>query len=290
MSVSVLIVTKNEEHDISDCIKSVSWSDDIVVCDSFSSDRTVDIAGSLGASVVMRPGQDPSLPFGGDESAHRNWSIHQVDFRYEWLFVIDADERVTPEASNEMINISLEAECICSAYRIRRHDYFMGRHLRYVQASPWYIRFFKPSFVSYRRMINPVVDVNGPVLDICSPLLHFPFSKGVSHWVSRHNSYSTYEARQIALNRMNFEKFSLASVFLERDFNRRRYHQKELFYRLPARPLLKFFLLYVFKLGFLDGFPGLAYVILQCFYEFLIVLKVKELRGLALEMKSHSLR
>ena len=129
----------------------------------------------------------------------------------------------------------------------------------------------------YERLVNPVTKVDGPVGVLSKPLDHFPFSKGLDHWLNRHNSYSTLEARQIINNRRNKESFSFKAAFFERDFARRRFHQKELFYRMPARPLLKFFLLYVVKFGFLDGKPGFTYALLVSIYETMIVLKVKEM-------------
>jgi hypothetical protein len=131
--------------------------------------------------------------------------------------------------------------------------------------------------VHYERLINPVTVVDGAVGDLQHPLDHYPFSKGLKHWFARHNSYSTFEAKQIMDNRASKEPFSLNAAFFESDFNRRRFHQKELFYRLPARPLIKFLLLYILKRGFLDGRPGFTYALLQSIYEAMIVLKVQEL-------------
>jgi hypothetical protein len=115
--------------------------------------------------------------------------------------------------------------------------------LRHVQTSPWYIRFFRPEFVHYDRLLNPITVVDGAVGDLQHPLDHYPFSKGFSHRFARHNSYSSFEAQQILQNRAFKEPFSMSAAFFERDFNRRRFHQKELSYRLPARPLIKFLLL-----------------------------------------------
>jgi glycosyltransferase involved in cell wall biosynthesis len=276
--ISILILTKNEEQDLPGCLMSVAWSDDIVVYDSSSSDRTQDIAASSGARVVIRPGQDFSVAFGGDETFHRTWGIHEITYRNRWLFVIDADERLTPDAAAELQAIASHPDPRYVAYRIRRRDFFQGRQLRHVQASPWYIRFFRPEFVHYERLVNPVTVVNGSVGDLQHPLDHYPFSKGLSQWFERHNTYSTFEAKQILLERASQEPFSLTAAFLERDFNRRRFHQKELFYSLPARPLIKFLLLYVLKRGFLDGRPGFTYALLQSIYEAMIVLKVQELK------------
>ncbi len=261
---------------------SVAWSNDIVVYDSCSTDHTRETAASHGARVIIRPGQDFSVAYGGDEAFHRTWGIHEIPYNYTWLFVIDADERLTPEAAAELQAIASNPDPHVVAYRIRRRDYFQGRQLLHVQSSPWYIRFFRPEFVHYERLVNPITVVDGPIGDLQHPLDHYPFSKGLSHWIARHNSYSSFEAQQILQNRATQEPFSLPAAFLERDFNRRRFHQKELFYRLPARPLIKFLLLYILKRGFLDGRPGLTYALLQSIYEAMIVLKVQELEQAAL--------
>jgi glycosyltransferase involved in cell wall biosynthesis len=277
MSFSVLILTKNEQSDLPCCLESVSFSSDIVVYDSCSTDRTQEIATSSGARLITRPCQDLSVAYGGNEGFHRSWGIHEISYKYPWLFVIDADERLTPESAAELQTIASNPDPRFVAYRIRRRDFFQGRQLRYVQTSAWYIRFFRPEFVHYERLVNPVTVVDGAVGDLQHPLDHYPFSKGLSHWIARHNSYSTFEAQQILQNRASQEPFSLPAAFFERDFNRRRFHQKEIFYRLPARPLIKFLLLYVLKRGFLDGRPGFTYALLQSIYEAMIVLKVQEL-------------
>ena len=267
--VSVLVLTKNEQQDLPGCLDSVAWSDDIVVYDSCSSDRTQDIASSAGTRIIERPFDN--------WASHQNWGLRNITFRNSWVFYIDADERLTPEAAAELQVIASIPDYRFVAYRIRRRDFFQGRQLRYVQTSPWYIRCFRPEFVHYERLVNPVTVVNGAVGDLQHPLDHYPFSKGLSHWIARHNSYSTFEAQQILQNRASQQPFSLPAALLERDFNRRRFHQKELFYRLPARPLIKFLLLYLLKRGFLDGRPGFTYALLQSLYEAMIVLKVQEL-------------
>jgi hypothetical protein len=117
----------------------------------------------------------------------------------------------------------------------------------------------------------------GPVGEVAGYLDHFPFSKGIAQWLDRHNSYSTFEARQIAENRASQKPFSVRQAFFAKDFHERRFHQKELFYRAPARPVIKFMLLYFVKRGFLDGRAGFMYAALQSFYEYMIVLKTREL-------------
>jgi hypothetical protein len=129
----------------------------------------------------------------------------------------------------------------------------------------------------YERLINPLPIPDGPIGELREHFDHYPFSKGLSHWLDRHNSYSTFEARQIVENRRRKATFSVGKAFFCKDFNERRYHQKELFYRLPMRPAVKFFLLYFLKRGFLDGPAGYTYARLQSIYEYMIVLKTREL-------------
>ena len=267
-NVSVLILTKNEEADLPACLASVAWSDDVHVFDSFSDDGTVALAKSFGATVTQRPFDD--------WSSHQNWGLQNIPFKYPWVFYLDADERVTTELSVAIAD-AVRAPGECVAFRIRRRDFLDGRWLKHVQTSPFYLRLFQPKHMRYERLVNPVSVVTGQTGDIDGYLDHYPFSKGYSHWIARHNSYSTLEARQIVANRRDNPPFSVIAALTARDFHRRRYHQKELFYRLPLRPLIKFLLLYVGRLGFLDGRAGLTYALLQSIYEYMIVLKTREL-------------
>lgn len=266
--ISVLILTRNEEKDLPGCLESVSWSDDIHVFDSFSEDCTVEIARRAGARVSQRAFDN--------WSAHQNWALQNLPFRHPWVFYLDADERMTKElivSVREAVNDAGDRV----AFRVQRRDFFLGTWLRHVQTSPYYLRLFRPCAMRYERLVNPVSLPDGPVGQISGFLDHFPFSKGISHWVTRHNSYSTLEALQIAENRKSSRQFSIARAFTSKDFHERRFQQKELFYRMPARPLLKFAMLYFAKRGFLDGRAGLTYATLQAFYEYLIVLKTREL-------------
>lgn len=276
--ISILILIKNEQQDLLGCLESVAWSDDIHIFDSMSTDDTVVIAERFGARVTQRDYGDCKLSFGGDESAHRNWGLKNIPFQHPWVFVIDADERATPALVSAM-NEAVLAPGDCVAFRIQRRDFFLGAWLKHVQTSPFYMRLFIPQKMSYERLINPVTIADGPVGQVSGFLDHFPFSKGIGHWVDRHNSYSRFEAQQIVESRKKQATFSLAKAFTAKDFNERRFHQKELFYRLPFRPLIKFLILYVGKRGFLDGRAGFTYAVLQSIYEYFIVLKTRELEA-----------
>lgn len=270
--ISVLVLTKNEEQDLPGCLASVSWSDDVQVLDSMSADRTVEIAREYGAQVTQRAFDN--------WAAHQNWALANLRFRHPWVFYIDADERVTPALRESMLAaVRMPGEMV--AFRVERRDFLMGTWLRHVQVSAFYMRLFRPEKMRYERLVNPVSLPDGPVGTVSGYLDHFPFSKGISQWITRHNSYSTLEAQQILANRRGVPEASVMAALFEKDIHRRRYHQKEIFYRLPGRPFAKFLLLYFVKLGFLDGHAGLTYSVLQSIYEYFIVLKTREqARGL----------
>jgi hypothetical protein len=241
----------------------------------------VEIARARGARVVQRVFDN--------WSAHQNWGLANIPFRHPWVFYIDADERVTPELAESLRRAAADPGDHV-AFSIRRRDFFLGTWLKHVQQQPYYQRLFRPEKMRYHRIINPVSAPDGPVGMIGGDLDHFPFSKGISHWINRHNNYSTLEAQQILMNRANQAEFSSWKAFTEKDLHSRRFHQKELFYRLPARPIVKFLLLYGLKRGFLDGRAGLAYATLQSIYEYMIVLKTREMEEAGWKPSPESLK
>ena len=267
--ISVLILTRNEERDLPDCLASVSWSDDVHVFDSHRTDATATIAQSAGAHLHTRTFDD--------YATHRNAALTAVPFKYPWVFLLDADERPTTELSREMQQLALAAPDQISGFRLRRRDFLFGTWLRHAQLSPFYIRLVRPERARYTRAINEVIEVDGPIANLSYPLDHFPFSKGIARWVEKHNQYSTMEAELIVRNQ-GLQNPSLFAALRDPDFHTRRLHQKAIFYRLPARPLIKWLYMMFVRGAILDGAAGLAYATLQSFYEYLIVLKTKELR------------
>jgi len=285
---SVLILTYNEECDLPGCLASLSWCDDVVVYDSYSTDSTQQVAEASGARFIQRPDQDHSTSFGGNEALHRTWGIREISFIHPWLLVLDADERLSPDALDEIERVLSALQPPRSdlttpgpvAFQLRRRDFYQGRHLRHVQSTPWYIRLFRPAFVHYERLVNPITVVDGSVASLHGFIDHYPFSKGLSHWIARHNTYSTLEALQLYSDVCFSQQSSLVGALFSPYFYQRRAHQKQLFMRLKARPLLKFLWLYLLKRGFLDGAQGFTYALLQSIYEYFIVLKVRELSQL----------
>jgi glycosyltransferase involved in cell wall biosynthesis len=267
-AISVLILTKNEQHDLPAALASVAWSDDIHVFDSLSTDATQEIARAAGAQVHTRAFDD--------YATHRNAAL-ELEFKHPWLFLLDADERPTPELSAEMQRVVLEAPANTAGFRLRRRDFLFGTWLKHAQISPYYIRLVRPERARYSRAINEVLAVDGPVAELLHPLDHYPFSKGIAHWIAKHNTYSTMEA-ELIVRQQGLKDPSLRKALRDPDFHTRRLHQKALFYRLPGRPLIKWCYMMFVRGAILDGAAGITYATLQSIYEYMIVLKTKELR------------
>ncbi len=134
MDVSVLILTLDEETNLDECLDTVAWCSDIHVLDSFSADRTVEIAESRGARVAQREFDS----FAGQQ----NWAVQNLPFLSPWILYIDADERVTPELRDSILPAAAGPGGNV-AFRLRKAGFFMGTWLKHVQASPYYIRLFR---------------------------------------------------------------------------------------------------------------------------------------------------
>ena len=267
MNVSILILTLNEESNLPECLRSVAWSDDVVVLDSFSSDRTVEIAREHGARVIQRRFDN--------WAAHQNWALEQIPFKHAWVFYLDADERMTDELKEELMAIANETTRREVAFYCGRRNMFMDRWIRRAMPPGMIMRFFRPSHVWFERLVNPVPVIDGPHGYLKGMLVHYNFSKGVTEWIEKHNRYSAFEAME-GMKLLRHAAGPQPTVFSSDPALRRR-ALKNLSFRLPCRPLLKFLYMYGWKGGWLDGQAGFAYCVLQAFYEYMIVLKMREL-------------
>ncbi|MBS1814554.1 MAG: glycosyltransferase family 2 protein [Acidobacteria bacterium] len=266
--ISVVILTKNEADDITNAIRSVaSISDDIHVFDSHSTDGTQEIAQSLGAHVSERTFDT--------YAAQRNASL-ALPFQHEWVLVLDADERVTPELASEISRVTQIAAADIGAFRIRRRDFLWGTWLKHAQITLFYIRLMRRGHARYVREINELVEVDGRVVELTASFDHFPFSKGITHWIGKHNSYSTGEAKLLATGAA-VQDASFKTALFHKDRQSRRAAQKAIFYRLPMRPLFKWCYMVFWRGAILDGHAGLTYATLQSIYEYFIELKRREI-------------
>jgi glycosyltransferase involved in cell wall biosynthesis len=268
MRISILILTLNEEKNLPRCLESLRWSDDIVVMDSFSTDQTLEIARAAGARVVQRKFDN--------ERDQRTASL-KLEFKHPWVYNPDADEVTPLELRDEMLRVVQDKSRSEVAYRVRFKTMFMGRWIKHSSLYPtWVVRLFRPEAISFERTINLRCVVNGLEGKLQSHFEHYTFNKGLDAWFDKHNRYSSQEAKE-NLRLIERGGFCFGNLWSVEPPKRRR-ALKELSFRLPFRMPLRFFYMYLVRLGFLDGLPGYHYCRLLTIYEYMIVLKMREIR------------
>ncbi len=266
---SIYILTYNEEIDIADCIESALLSDDIIVVDSFSSDRTVEIASRYPVRVV----QHQFISHG----KQRTWMLDSIETKHEWVYILEADERMTAELFAECLEAIESQQAI--GYYVAEQVMFMGKWIRYSTQYPRYqMRLFQKGkvwFTDYGHTEREVCDGVTGFLEASYP--HYTSGKGLNRWIDKHNRYSTDEATE-TIHQLETGEISWRDLFFGSSEVARRRALKDLSLRLPFRPLIRWFYMYFILRGFLDGKAGFAWCTLQAFYEYLILLKVEEIK------------
>jgi len=267
-NISVLILTLNEEENLPTCLASLTWCDDIVILDSYSTDRTEKVAKVENIRFFRRRFDD--------YAKQRNYGLDQIDYKHSWLLMLDADEVVPDELTVEMTHAIRSCEENVSLFRMRRKDYFMGRWVKRSSGYPtWFGRLMRVGKVHVARDINEEFIADGVVSELQGHFIHYPFNKGFHAWFEKHNRYSSMEAAFMMKGGLSTPK--LSDLFAKDPVVRRKM-LKAIVYRLPGRPFIMFIALYVFRGGFLDGRAGLIFSSLRAFYEFMINCKVIELK------------
>jgi len=258
MTCSVLILTKNEEKNIADCIASARFSDDIIVFDSMSDDETVERARQLGARVF----QHEFISYGAQREAARRL----VEYRHPWVLAVDADERVEPDLAAELQRILPFARQEV-AFRLRRKDYFRGEWIKRASLYPsWHLRVYRPDKITYPdRSVHEYPEVDGAVGALQGHLRHDNFSKGVLQWWQRHLRYAELEALEM---RKSNEPGELNIMgLLSKDPVTRRRELKRLSYQLPCRPELRYLYMMILRGAILDGPAGWEYCRMIATYQ-----------------------
>ena len=239
--VSVCIITFNEEDRIRDCLESVIWADEIIVVDSYSSDKTVEVCKEYTDKVFSRewPGY----------VEQKNYALAKAS--NGWVLCLDADERISEQLAN-MIDEELNAGDIeYNGFLFRRHSYYMGRLINHGGWYPDYqLRLFRKDKGCWTG-INPhdKVHVEGRKKYVKSDIIHFPY-RSITDQLKTIDNYSTIFVDQMT---MRGKKFNILQMFI--------------------RPPTRFLETYFWKKGFLDGLPGLINILIATFYVFLKYLK-----------------
>lgn len=261
--VSVMVFTLNEELHLPACLASVSWCDDVIVVDSFSTDRTEEICRAAGARFFTHAFEG----FG----KQRNWAIENTHPKYNWVLILDADERVTPELEEEIREVLPNAPAQVAAYCVKRRLFMWGRWLRYSNLYPtWVVRLVHKNCVRYvNRGHAETQEAFGEIRELKNDLIDENV-KGIDEWFERQNRYSAKEAEyEVELQRVALR---LNDVF-GRDPLARRAAFKRIGAQLPGRPLLYFFYAYIFRKGFLEGRDGFTFCLMKALYQGMVQVK-----------------
>jgi glycosyltransferase involved in cell wall biosynthesis len=243
LTISVAIITKNEEEQLPDCLKSVAFVDDIVVVDSGSADRTVEIAGRFGCRVF----QEDWKGYG----PQKNSAVEKC--RHEWVFLLDADERVPRETADSIATVL--ADPSADAYSFRRKNYLHGRWLRHSGYWPdRQIRLVNKSHGSFRGMIHEQWSTEGRIVDLDAHIDHYAFS-GYSDMLQTLNDYSTVIAEEMHASGRRANALSPV------------YHGVGMFLKI-----------YLIEMGFLDGLDGLVTALTKAGGSFFKYAKLIELQ------------
>ncbi len=236
--ISVIVLTKDEETNIEKCLKSVLWADEIIVVDSKSADRTIKIAENLNAKVYVRDFTN--------FSDQRNYAIQKCTG--DWIFFLDADERVTGDFEKEVREIEKAAVSDFTAYRVDRLEYFMGDFIRHGGFGRGqhncHIRFWKAGQLEFLGNVHEKAVTSGKVGRISGIIEHYSNEGNISGFIRKLNFYTDIESASWT-NKQLIGKFALI-----------------------GRPAKNFLNRYFMMKGYKDGLRGLVYFLLLALYEF----------------------
>jgi glycosyltransferase involved in cell wall biosynthesis len=277
LPVTVIVAARNEARNLPRCLDSLRNVGEVYVIDSQSTDATAQIAQSYGAHVVQ-------FHYQGGWPKKRQWAMESLPLAHDWVFLVDADEALTPELALEIHEAIQNPDC--DGYYIALRMYFLGRELRHSGASFEKLSLFRRGKGRYEcrlrqqdasmadMEVHEHVVVEGKTAKLRHPLLHHNV-ESLSHYIRKHDEYSNWDARVWLEGGSSTRE--LEPALFESQAQRRRWLRKKLF-AIPGSPLLFFFYKYIFHMGFLDGVPGLIYCGLQGIQFFHIKAKIYELK------------
>ena len=244
--LTAIITTFNEERNIEDVIKSLSFADEIMVVDSFSTDRTIEIARRYTDFILQRKYEN--------SASQKNWAIPQAN--YDWILLLDADERVTPQLRDEIRSV-LRSDSDPVAYWMGRSNFFMGKKVRF---SGWQgdgvIRLFRRDECRYQnKRVHAEIETDGKIGFLKNKLNHYTYAD-LSRYIEKANYYSTWGA-----------------------YDRVEKVKKVTLYHLLIKPAARFSRHYVFRLGFLDGRVGFIISVLSAQQVFIRNLKLWRIKN-----------
>jgi glycosyltransferase involved in cell wall biosynthesis len=279
LPLSVIVPARNEAHNLPRCLEALSGVGEVLVIDSQSSDATVGIAETYGAKVVQ-------FHYAGGWPKKRQWAMDTLSLAHDWILLLDADEVLTAQLAAEIAR-AIQNPGI-NGYYIALQMHFLGRQLRHSGASFWKLCLFRKGLGRFEcrlqdqdasmadMEVHEHVIVAGRTDKLTNPLVHYNV-ESLDRYIQKHNEYSNWEARVWLDGRSANADQEIQPDFWGTQAQRRRWLRWH-FLEMPGSPLLFFLFKYVWKLGFLDGIPGLIYCGMQGIQFFQIKAKIYELQ------------
>jgi glycosyltransferase involved in cell wall biosynthesis len=276
LPVTVIIAARNEAKNLPRCLQALKDVGEVYVIDSQSTDETVEIARSHGAQVSQ-------FHYQGGWPKKRQWAMNTLPIAYDWILLLDADEMLTPELSEE-IRSAIQNPAI-DGYSIVLRTWFLGRVLRHGDVALWKLSLFRRGKGRYEcrlkdqdasmadMEVHEHVVVEGVTSRLRNPLIHHNV-ESLSRYIQKHDEYSNWESR-VLLERGGDKE--LPPSLLGTQAQRRRWLKRKLF-GVPGSPVLLFLYRYILRFGCLDGVPGLIYCGFQAVQMFHTKAKIYELR------------
>ena len=277
--LSVLIPVKNEAANVRDCISGVSFAEEIVVVDSASTDRTQAIAEEAGARVVQ-------FVWNGNLPRKKNWALENIPWQNEWVLIVDADERITPELEGEIRQAIRRTDV--DGFYLNRRFWFLGGWINHCGYFPsWNLRLFRHRLGRYEQIeikksaqsgdneVHEHVLLDGRPNYLSAPMEHYAFPD-IATFIEKHNRYSTWEAEAREQLYQRAGQNTLRATPFGTALERKRW-LKKLAMRAPCRPTLRFLYHYIWKQGFRDGYRAWVLCRLLAWYEFVNAVKTREM-------------
>ena len=244
--ISTIVLTRNEEKNIVDCLESVMFSDEIIIIDDNSTDRTLEIIQKISSENIKI--KIFSRKLNNDFSAQRQFGIDKCENK--WIFFVDCDERVTKELQNEILDNLNENENF-GGFLIPRIDFMWGKQLKHGETGNIkLLRLFNKKDGKLIGTVHERWETTKPVKRLIYPIFHYPHPT-ITDFLKEINFYTDIRAEEL------YKK-----------------NRKANFISIICYPSAKFIKNYIFKLGFLDGIAGLVHAILMSFHSFLVRAKL----------------
>ncbi|MFH1684331.1 MAG: glycosyltransferase family 2 protein [Candidatus Margulisiibacteriota bacterium] len=262
--ISVLIPVYNQEKRIEDCLKSVVWADEILVVDSFSADKTLDICRKYTDKIIQHEYVN--------SAAQKNWALANLEFCGDWILIIDSDEVMTPELKDEILKRAGREKYL--GYYFPRKNFFLGKWIRHGGWYPdWNIKLFKKGSGRFEdKSVHAEAVISGSVGYMKNPIIHYP-RESIGDYLKHMDQFTTWRAQDIYKSQSGEMEVELVSLpKLSRPL------LKFIWRWLPFKPFWRFIWFYVLKLGFLDGYRGFLLALLWGFDLYLSYAKCWELK------------